>query len=53
MSQKFYTLITQQGAALLANAAALGTPLKLIKMAVGDGNGSATTPNATQNNLIH
>ncbi|MFQ1055818.1 phage tail protein [Gilliamella apicola] len=24
MSQKFYTLITQQGAALLANATALG-----------------------------
>ena len=53
MSQKFYTLITQQGAALLANAAALSTPLKLTKMAVGDGNGSATTPNATQTNLIH
>ena len=53
MSQKFYTLITQQGAALLANATALGVPLKLTKMAVGDGNGSATTPNATQTNLIH
>ena len=29
MSQKFYMLITQQGAALLANATALGIPLKL------------------------
>ena len=53
MSQKFYTLITQQGAVLLANATALGTPLKLSKMAVGDANGKATTPNASQTKLIH
>ena len=53
MSQKFYTLITQQGAALLANATALGIPLKLSKMAVGDANGSATTPDASQTKLIH
>ncbi|OTQ27049.1 hypothetical protein B6D02_09365 [Gilliamella apicola] len=53
MSQKFYTLITQQGAALLANATALGIPLKLCKMAVGDANGSATTPDASQTKLIH
>ena len=53
MSQKFYTLITQQGAALLANATALGKPLKLSKMAVGDANGNTTTPNASQTKLIH
>ena len=53
MSQKFYTLITQQGAILLANATALGNPLKLSKMAVGDANGKATTPNASQTKLIH
>ena len=53
MSQKFYTLITQQGAVLLANATALGNPLKLSKMAVGDANGKATTPNASQTKLIH
>ncbi|WLS90587.1 hypothetical protein [Gilliamella apicola] len=29
MSQKFYTLITQQRTALLANATTLGIPLKL------------------------
>ncbi|PXY98084.1 phage tail-collar fiber domain-containing protein [Gilliamella apicola] len=34
MSQKFYTLITQQGAALLANATALGIPLKLNMKAI-------------------
>ena len=53
MSQKFYTLITQQGAALLANATALGIPLKLSKMAVGDANGSATIPDASQTKLVH
>ena len=52
MSQKYYTLITNQGAALLANAAALGIPLRLSKMGVGDGNGKATTPNASQTKLI-
>lgn len=53
MSQKFCTLITEHGAALLANATALGVPLKLTKMGVGDGNGDATTPNAAQTHLIH
>lgn len=53
MSQKFCTLITEHGAALLANATALGIPLKLTKMGVGDGNGDATTPNAAQTHLIH
>ena len=53
MSQKYYTLITQQGAALLANATASGIPLKLTKMGVGDGNCKATTPNASQSKLVH
>ena len=53
MSQKYYTLITQQGAALLANATASGIPLKLTKMGVGDGNGKTTTPNASQSRLVH
>ena len=53
MSQKYYTLITQQGAALLANATASRISLKLTKMGVGDGNGKATTPNASQSRLVH
>ena len=53
MGQNFYTLLTQQGAALLANATALGIPLKLSKMAVGDANDSATTPDASQTKLVH
>ncbi len=37
MSAKFYTLLTEIGAAKLASAAALGVPLKITHMAVGDG----------------
>lgn len=40
MSQTYYTLLTKKGAILLANATALGVPLKLTHMAVGDGNGN-------------
>ncbi|STM65052.1 variable tail fiber protein [Escherichia coli] len=39
MSTKFYTLLTDIGAAKLASAAALGVPLKITHMAVGDGGG--------------
>lgn len=46
MSAKFYTLLTDIGAAKLANAAALGVPLKITQMAVGDGGGVLPTPNA-------
>lgn len=35
MSAKFYTLLTDIGAAKLASAAALGVPLKITQMAVG------------------
>lgn len=34
MSAKFYTLLTDIGAAKLASAAALGVPLKITHMAV-------------------
>ncbi len=34
MSTKFYTLLTDIGAAKLASAAALGVPLKITHMAV-------------------
>ncbi|MGG7447844.1 phage tail protein [Kosakonia oryzendophytica] len=52
MSQKFYTLLTEIGAAKLASAAALGVPLKITQMAVGDGGGVLPTPNAQQTTLI-
>lgn len=43
MSTKFYTLLTDIGAAKLASAAALGVPLKITHMAVGDGGGVLPT----------
>lgn len=52
MSQKFYTLLTEIGAAKLASAAALGVPLKITQMAVGDGGGVLPTPSAQQTTLI-
>lgn len=51
MSAKFYTLLTDIGAAKLANAAALGVPLKITQMAVGDGGGVLPTPSAQQTAL--
>ncbi|EFM0017932.1 phage tail protein [Escherichia coli] len=53
MSAKFYTLLTEIGAAKLASAAALGVPLKITKMAVGDGGGMLPTPNAKQTALVN
>lgn len=52
MSAKFYTLLTEIGAAKLASAAALGVPLKITQMAVGDGGGLLPTPSAQQTRLI-
>lgn len=53
MSAKFYTLLTEIGAAKLASAAALGVPLKITKMAVGDGGGVLPTPDAKQTALAN
>ncbi|HFD3136220.1 TPA: phage tail protein [Escherichia coli] len=53
MSTKFYTLLTDIGAAKLASAAALGVPLKITYMAVGDGGGTLPTPDAKQTALVN
>lgn len=53
MSTKFYTLLTDIGAAKLASAAALGVPLKITHMAVGDGSGVLPTPDAKQTALVN
>ncbi|EEZ0220948.1 phage tail protein [Escherichia coli] len=53
MSTKFYTLLTDIGAAKLASAAALGVPLKITHMAVGDGGGTLPTPDAKQSALVN
>lgn len=52
MSAKFYTLLTDIGAAKLASAVALGVPLKITHMAVGDGGGVLPTPSAQQTKLV-
>ncbi|EJF3572817.1 tail fiber protein [Escherichia coli] len=53
MSTKFYTLLTDIGAAKLASAAALGVPLNITHMAVGDGGGTLPTPDAKQTGLVN
>ncbi|MDU6431692.1 MAG: phage tail protein [Pantoea sp.] len=53
MTQKFYAIVTNLGAAKIANAAALGTKLSITQMAVGDGNGALPTPNASQTKLVN
>ncbi len=52
MTAKYYTLLTEVGAAKLANATALGVPLKLTHLAVGDGGGTLPTPNSKQVALV-
>ena len=53
MNQTYYTILTQKGAALLDSATSKGLQLKITQMAVGDGNGNITTPDATQTELVH
>lgn len=52
MTAKYFALLTNQGAAKLANATALGTQLSLTQMAVGDGGGVLPTPDPAQTKLI-
>lgn len=53
MTAKYFAILTNQGAAKLANATALGTKLNLTQLAVGDGNGVLPTPDAAQTKLIN
>ncbi|MGQ8702273.1 phage tail-collar fiber domain-containing protein [Serratia marcescens] len=53
MTAKYFALLTQVGAAKLANATALGTPLAITDMVVGDANGTDPTPDPTQTALVH
>lgn len=53
MATKYFALLTNIGAAKLANATALGTQLEINQMAVGDGNGALPTPNPAQSELVH
>ncbi|PSN06243.1 phage tail protein, partial [Siccibacter turicensis] len=53
MTAKYFAILTNQGAARLANATALGTKLNLTQLAVGDANGVLPMPNPAQTALIH
>ena len=48
----FFTILTTIGQAKIANAVALGQQIELTEMALGDGNGNATTPVQTQTGLV-
>ncbi|HDR2588159.1 TPA: phage tail protein [Enterobacter ludwigii] len=53
MTAPYYSIITNIGAAKLANATATDTPLSITKMGVGDANGTTPTPDPGQTSLIH
>lgn len=53
MATKYYAVLTNVGAAKLANATALGVQVEITQMAVGDGNSALPTPNQAQTALVH
>ena len=53
MTVKYYAILTNQGAARLANATMLGSKLNLTQMAGGDANGTLPTPDPSQTKLIN
>ncbi|ENZ2342136.1 phage tail protein [Salmonella enterica] len=53
MATKYFALLTNIGAAKLADATALGSQVEITQMAVGDGNGALPTPNPAQTALTH
>ncbi|MFJ3002381.1 phage tail-collar fiber domain-containing protein [Serratia liquefaciens] len=50
---KYKAIITTAGAAKIAAASAGGTQLKIVSMAVGDGNGTLPTPSPAQTKLVN
>jgi len=53
VATKYYAVLTNVGAAKMANATALGAQVEITQMAVGDGNGALPTPNPAQTALVH
>lgn len=53
MTTKYYAILTNTGAALLANATALGRQLSITQMALGDGGGTLPTPDTAQTKLVN
>lgn len=50
---KFKSVVTALGQARIASAIESGKDINITQLAVGDGNGSATTPSASQTALVH
>lgn len=48
----YFAIPTNAGQAKISNALALGIPLKITHMAVGDGNGQPVTPDPAQTKLV-
>lgn len=51
MSEQFYTILTKIGKAKIANSAALGNQVNLVKFQIGDGGGSYYSPTEDQTKL--
>ncbi|WP_368897417.1 phage tail protein [Morganella morganii] len=52
MTAKYFAILTNYGAAQLANAVALGTQMNISAMAVGDGSGTLPVPDPAQTKLV-
>ncbi|SHM01761.1 phage tail protein [Morganella morganii] len=52
MTAKYFAILTNYGAAQLANAVALGTQMNISAMAVGDGGGMLPVPDPAQTKLV-
>ena len=52
MTAKYFAILTNYGAAQLANAVALGTQMNISAMAVGDGGGTLPGPDPAQTKLV-
>ncbi|WP_255562141.1 phage tail protein [Rahnella sp. PD12R] len=50
---KFKSVVTALGQARIASAIESGKDVNITQLAVGDGNGNATTPSASQTALVH
>ncbi|WPU18724.1 phage tail protein [Morganella morganii] len=52
MTARYFAILTNYGAAQLANAVALGTQMNISAMAVGDGGGTLPVPDPAQTKLV-
>lgn len=52
MVKQYYSVLTDYGTQMIASAIARKQPLQITQMAVGDGNGQATTPNSRNTGLV-